>query len=230
MAAIKQLLSRVDWYKTILGLMILLFGSLLLVTTLIIPYVREVKKQNVILGVEKTSYEKAKAKFEEEDKRLKEFKKENAKQIGGFHTSFNPTSFSSVFGQATLLEFAPKDSGEEKVYKFNSYDVTAGFKSPRDFFDLLKTLDDANFISQITYPVVVTSKNGVIYSAFGMRTYIIANEKAKRKPSVEEGSEVVAPVAEQNTEQADAKQAPEANAHQEQKDEKQAGQHKANGH
>lgn len=183
---------KIDWYKTILSLMILLFGSLLLVTTLIVPYIREVRKQNVILGVEKTSHDKAKMRFEEETHKLNDFKKENARFIGGFHNAFNPKAFTAGFGGATLLEFIKTGQSEEKAYIQNDYNVTAGFDNPTKFFDLLRTLDDSNFIAKIAYPIVIASKNGVIYSSFGIKTFALANPNAKRKPSVEEGHESIA--------------------------------------
>jgi hypothetical protein len=189
MGSIKQFFKTIDWYKTSLGLMILLVGSLLCVTTLIVPYVREVRKQEVILNVEQTSHDKAKARYEEESKKLADFKKENARIIAGFHNSFDPKAFSNGFGDTTMLEFAQNGNGEDKAYNYTTYDVTAGFNSPRKFFDLLSSLGDASFIAQITYPIVVASKNGTIYSSFGMKTFVLPNKKDKRKPSVEEGSD-----------------------------------------
>jgi hypothetical protein len=46
-------------------------------------------------------------------------------------------------------------------------------------------LDESNFIAKIGYPIVIASKDGVIYTSFNINTYSL-KPKAKRKPQTVE--------------------------------------------
>jgi hypothetical protein len=156
---------------------LLLFVSIFVIslTVLLIPSIRDYKKQNDIFKIEYSTYLKAKERFDGETERLKALKETNQKIIVALNKKTDEASITMLaknyFKKTDVTKVGKID--KEGNFFYEDFNVTANFKSPKDLFSFLKALSEENAVAKVKSPLVMANSSDSVLSNFGIRVYYL---------------------------------------------------------
>jgi hypothetical protein len=164
---------------------LLLFVSIFVIslTVLLIPTIRDYKKQNDIYKIEYSTYLKAKERFDSESARLKTLKETNQKIIAALGKKTDEASIISLaknyFKKTDVAKVGKMD--KEDNFFYEDFNVTSSFKSPKDMFSFLKALSEENAVAKVKSPLVMANNNGTVLCNFGIRVYYLTPPTPPKK-------------------------------------------------
>lgn len=175
--------NRFDLTKAISFLLLFTAIFVLSLTVLLVPAIREYKKQNGIYKIEYSLYLKAKEREDEESNKLKALKSANAKLIAALEKKADETALSTLSRRYFKKVDIKRVGGLEKEDSFfyEDFNVTTSFDTPKELFGFLKALSEENAVVKVKTPLVIAQSQGGLISNFMLRTYYINPPKEPKK-------------------------------------------------
>jgi hypothetical protein len=139
---------------------LLVFVSLCMVIGVgfLVPTVRNINKQTMLLEVESRSYKGIKERYDDENAKLNALKKENETLISALGTSFNPVTFQksqkSKMGSVQLQKTSNEMDGD---YFIDKYSVAIAFDNPKSLFEFIDSIDHSGSLIKIVTPLSIAS-------------------------------------------------------------------------
>lgn len=172
--------TEFDLAKALSFLLAFVAFSMIIGVGFLVPTVRNLNKQSIVLAVETKSFKAVKEKYNEEETRLANLKKENESSIKALSTSFNQLTFQkeSEKNFGTILQ--QTDSGSENGYSVIEYNVAMNFHKPSDLFSFLDTLDGMGSLVKIQTPVTISTTSDGLATNYYLRA-ITLNALSKKE-------------------------------------------------
>ncbi len=190
--------KKFDLTKAISFLLLFTAICVLSITVLLVPAIRDYKKQNDIYKIEYSLYLKAKERHDEESAKLKALKTANAKIIAALEKRTDETTLSALsrgyFKKTDIKKIGEMD--REGGFLYEDFNVTTSFNTPKELFGFLKALSEENAVVKVKTPLVMAGVNDALISNFVLRVYYMDGKKLQE--SHQETKETTKP-AEQKT-------------------------------
>ena len=164
---------------------LLLFVSIFVIslTVLLIPSIRDYKKQNDIYKIEYSTYLKAKERFDGENTKLKALKDANQKILVALGKKTDEASIMALaknyFKKTDVTKVGKID--KEGDFFYEDFNVTSSFKSPKDMFSFLKALGEESAVAKVKSPLVMAHNNDSVLCNFGIRVYYLTPPTQPKK-------------------------------------------------
>lgn len=156
---------------------LLLFVSIFVtsLTVLLIPSIRDYKKQNEIFKIEYATYLKTKERYDSENNRLKTLKETNKKILTALGKKTDEAAITTLaknyFNKTNVTKIGKLD--KEKSFFYEDFNVTASFKTPKNMFLFLKALSEENAVAKVQSPLIMAHGNDSVLCNFGIRVYYL---------------------------------------------------------
>ncbi|MCI4398943.1 MAG: hypothetical protein JHC37_00135 [Campylobacteraceae bacterium] len=175
--------KKFDFAKAITFLLIFVGICVFSLSMLLIPAIREYKKQSDIYKIEYSLYLKAKERHDEESGKLKALKTTNAKILTALEKKTDETSLVSLAKNYFKKSEIKKAGALEKEggFFYEDYNVTATFAAPKELFSFLKALSDDNAVVKVKTPLVMGTAGDGLISNFMLRVYYLNPPKEPKK-------------------------------------------------
>ena len=171
-----------DLTKAMSFLLVFVAMALIIGVGFIVPTVRTINKQNVLLEVESRSHKGIKERFDDENSKISNLKKDNEASLASLTKTFNSVAFEKIvqqkYGDVKLQKIGSSKDGE---YIFDTYGVTISFNTPKDMFDFFDSVENSGSLIKIITPFTIASTgNKSIVASFYLRA--ISTELNTKKP------------------------------------------------
>ncbi len=175
--------KKFDLTKAISFLLLFLAICVISLTVLLIPAIRDYKKQNGVYKIEYSLYLKAKERHDEESGKLKALKNTNAKIIAALGKKTDEATLSTLSRGYFKKTDIKKIAGLEKEGGFfhEDFNVTTSFGTPKELFGFLKALSEENAVVKVKTPLVMAHGPDGLISNFALRVYYMNPPKESKK-------------------------------------------------
>lgn len=187
--------KKFDLAKALTFLLIFTAICVISLTTMLVPSIRDYKKQNDIYKIEYSLYLKAKERYDEENAKLQNLKTTNSKIIAALARKTDEGSLLQIaknhFVKTDIKKIGTleRDGG----FFYEDYNVTSTFKAPKEIFGFLKAVSEENAVVKVQTPLVMAGTNSGLISNFALRVYYMDTPKEakpqKTTPEKPQGSE-----------------------------------------
>jgi len=175
--------KKFDLTKAISFLLLFTSICVLSLTILLVPSIRDYKKQNEIYKIEYSLYLKAKERHDEESNKLKALKNTNAKIIAALEKRTDETTLSALsrgyFKKTDIKKLGGLD--KEGGFFHEDFNVTTSFGTPKELFGFLKALSEENAVVKVKTPLVMAENREGLISNFNLRVYYMNPPKEPKK-------------------------------------------------
>lgn len=176
--------KKFDLTKAITFLLIFTAICVLSLMTMLVPSIRDYKKQNDIYKIEYSLYLKAKERHDEESAKLKNLKNANAKIINALDRQTDEAVLTQTaknyFKKTEIIRVGALE--REGGFFYEDYNVTSTFAQPKNIFNFLKAISDENAVIKVKTPLVMASNNGdELISNFTLRAYYMKRPKESKE-------------------------------------------------
>ncbi len=152
--------SGFDLAKALSFILAFVAFSMIIGVGFLVPTVRSINKQATMMAIEAKSYKAVKDKFDEEDTKLNNLKKENEASLKALGTSFNSDKFLNDTKARYQTILQQTDSATEGDYSIEEYNVGMNFQDPKAMFDFLDSLGKTGSLIKIQTPIVIETTSG----------------------------------------------------------------------
>jgi|GEM_PF-1278540 len=174
-----------DLTKALSFLLVFIAMAMIIGVGFLVPTVRSLNKQSILLEVETRSYNAVKEKYDEESRRLNTLKKENETALTAITTTFDAKLFQKTTQSGVkTFQIQKIDESTEGPYSFVNYGVSMTVQNPKAIFDFLDNIGRSGSLIQIVTPITIsTANNGDIIASFYLKaiTTELASEKSDKR-------------------------------------------------
>lgn len=174
--------KKFDLAKALTFLLIFTAICIISLTTMLVPSIRDYKKQNDIYKIEYSLYLKAKERHDEESAKLQNLKTTNEKII---------TALARKTDESSLLQIAKKHFAKTDIKKmgalekeggffYEDYNVTSTFKTPKEIFGFLKSISEENAVVKVQTPLIMAGNDSGLISNFALRVYYMDDKQVQK--------------------------------------------------
>lgn len=171
--------KKFDLAKALTFLLVFTAICVISLTTMLVPSIRDYKKQNDIYKIEYSLYLKAKERHDEESAKLQNLKTANSKIIAALGRKTDETSLLQVaknhFAKTDIKKIGALQ--KEGGFFYEDYNVTSTFKAPKEIFGFLKSISEENAVVKVQTPLVMAGNDGGLISNFALRVYYMDTPK-----------------------------------------------------
>ncbi|MGE4397996.1 MAG: hypothetical protein AB7D29_00625 [Campylobacterales bacterium] len=171
--------KKFDLAKALTFLLVFTAICVISLTTMLVPSIRDYKKQNDIYKIEYSLYLKAKERHDEESAKLQNLKTANSKIIAALGRKTDETSLLQVaknhFAKTDIKKIGALQ--KEGGFFYEDYNVTSAFKTPKEIFGFLKSISEENAVVKVQTPLVMAGNDGGLISNFALRVYYMDTPK-----------------------------------------------------
>jgi len=175
--------KKFDFAKAITFLLIFVGICVFSLSILLVPAIREYKKQNDIYKIEYSLYLKAKERHDEESGKLKALKTTNAKILAALERKTDEASITGLaknyFKKTEIKRVGVLE--KEGGFFYEDYNVTATFVTPKELFSFLKALSDENAVIKVKTPLIMSGTGDGLISNFILRAYYMNPPKESKR-------------------------------------------------
>ena len=149
--------SGFDLAKALSFVLAFVAFSMIIGVGFLVPTVRSIGKQNTLLAIETKSFKAVKEKFDEEDGKLTNLKKENAVVIKAMGTNFIAADFQKNNQAKYQMLLQQTDSAKEDAFSIVEYNIGMNFTNTKELFDFLDGLDRTGSLIKIQTPLSISN-------------------------------------------------------------------------
>ncbi len=171
--------KKFDLAKALTFLLIFTAICVISLTTMLVPSIRDYKKQNDIYKIEYSLYLKAKERYDEENAKLQNLKTTNSKIIAALAKKTDEGSLLQIAKNHFVKTDIKKIGALERDggFFYEDYNVTSTFKAPKEIFGFLKAVSEENAVVKVQTPLVMAGTNSGLISNFALRVYYMDTPK-----------------------------------------------------
>lgn len=167
--------NKIDLPKTFGFLLLLIAICVFFFTVLIIPTIREYKRQNGVYKIEYASYLKAKEEFDAQNAKLATLEKTNSKVISALGKATNEkalSSLASAYFKNVSIQKIGGQSKHEGAFFYDDYNMSVNYSGVKQMLSFLKAVEEDGSILKVEAPLTMegNEKEG-LSSHFVMRVY-----------------------------------------------------------
>lgn len=166
-------IKKIDVAKAVTFLLIFTAISVISLVTMLVPIIRDYKKQSEIYKVEYSLYLKAKERHDEESKRLQTLKDANIKLITALSKTADQKNIQNLASRhfnSLKIDLIQK-KGEEGGFYYDEFNVTGSLTTPKELFLFLQKTSEDGSVLRVKTPLVLGGDERGLISNFTVRAY-----------------------------------------------------------
>ena len=169
-------LEEFNLIKLLFFLLLFLVIALFMVLVLIVPNIKEHKRQKAMYQFELTTTQRVEAVLNEKEAQLQHLRSENRKVIEAFVNRFDEERFvryvGEFFEEVSLARLEQKEF--ERDFTMYELKVTSLLATPVKFYNFLESLKRYEGIVKADFPIEMRAEGKLIHATFNIKVFALA--------------------------------------------------------